>query len=35
MNATTIKIRSSDTIVPVFFDISADFDEVWYDIPAG
>ena len=35
MNAAKIKPRSSETIVPVFFDISADFDEVWYYIPAG
>ena len=35
MNAIKIKPRSSDTSVSVLFNISADFDEVWFYIPAG
>ena len=33
MISTAIKPRSSDTIVPVFFDIAKDSDEIDYFIP--
>jgi len=35
MNTTKIKPRFSDKIVPVFLDITKDFDEALYYIPKG